>query len=67
MLLSLPVIKLQVICWNLEQNSQNLNSHQSTEQYISVLLQKFISLLIVQIRMEAGAHFGSTYTKIGTI
>ena len=29
--------------------------------------EKFISLLIVQIRMEAGAHFGSTNTKIGTI
>ena len=28
---------------------------------------KFISLLIVQIRMEAGAHFGSTNSKIGTI
>jgi len=41
MLLFLPVIKLQVFCWNWEQNS----SHQSTKQHISVLLLKFISLL----------------------
>ena len=45
MLLSLPIIKLQVFCWNWEQDSQKLNSHQSTKQHISVLLLKFISLL----------------------
>ena len=37
------------------------NSHHNT------MRKKSISLLIVQIRMEAGAHFGSTNTKTGTI
>ena len=45
MLLSLPIIRLQVFCWNWEQNSQKLNSHQNTKQHISILLLKFISLL----------------------